>query len=279
MKKSLIFVFIGVAVVGFGLLVFFGIRGARGVPVTVAEKPKPRLEVSFVDKQVDLSKGIEQAFWNSRTPLQVDLLFQVMVLPWPRKNVPSVTVKAFHNKKDIYFYMQWEDDTEDTLMDINRFSDAGAVMFPLKEDTPPSTLMMGFMGSANIWQWKATQDKEFWTGEREERKAYVDFYYPFEKEELFGVSKDEVISAVNDLLAVRVATVTLKPIQNLAGRGAYENGIWTIVFRRALQTEDPEADAQFDNQLSLCAFAVWNGSKGDRGGRKSISDWVELSIQ
>ncbi len=37
--------------------------------------------------------------------------------------------------------------------------------------------------------------------------------------------------------------------------------------------------AQFDQMERLCAFAVWNGSKGDRGGRKSISDWVDLRVE
>jgi DMSO reductase family type II enzyme heme b subunit len=81
------------------------------------------------------------------------------------------------------------------------------------------------------------------------------------------------------LLAIRVGTVTKKPLQNVEGRGIYSDGTWRVVFKRALNAIDAKTDAQFSTGKQLCAFAVWNGSKGDRGGRKSISDWVELEIK
>ncbi len=140
--------------------------------------------------------------------------------------------------------------------------------------------MMGFMGKSNIWQWKASQDKEYWLKEKPETKSYVDFYYPFEEKELFVVSKDVPQSAVNDLMSIRVGTITPKKTQNIQGKGFWDNGTWRVVFKRPLQLSDPELDPAFNSgQKRLCTFAVWNGAKGDRGGRKSISDWVELEIK
>jgi len=153
------------------------------------------------------------------------------------------------------------------------------VMFPLDEKAPASALMMGFMGQANIWQWKASRDREYWTGQKNEKTVYVDFYYPFEAQELFVVSKDKVVSAASDLISARVGTVTEKTTQMITGRGSFENGIWRIVLMRAMTTAESRTDVQFGESLNLCAFAVWNGSKRDRGGRKSISNWVEMSIQ
>ena len=278
MKKSWVILILAAVLIGFGLLVYLGFRRARGVPVAVREKQRLQLEVPLVDREIDLSRGIDLAYWKTREQLTIELLYQVMVIPWPKKVVPFVIVKSFHNGRDIYFYMEWQDDTEDNILDINKFSDAGAVMFSLEADPPASTLLMGFMGTANIWQWKASQDRAYWLGEIYKPDSYADFYYPFEEEELFVVSKESFESAANDLVAIRVATVTRKPKQNVAGRGFYDSGTWRIVFKRSLAAEDSEVDAQFTGKTA-CAFAVWNGAKGDRGGRKSISDWVELKLQ
>jgi hypothetical protein len=195
--------------------------------------------------------------------------------------VPKILVKAFHNQKDIYFYLSWSDDTEDRVHARNQFSDACALMLPLGKESQAPSIMMGFIGRANIWHWKASQDREFWYNEYYQSGAYADFHYPFEEQELFVVSKDIPQSAVNDLLAIRIGTVTPKENQNaVEGRGLWKDGLWQVVFKRTLSAANPEDDAAFDlSQTRLCAFAAWNGAEGDRGGRKSISDWVELIIK
>lgn len=251
-----------------------------GVPVPEGGRERPRLRVPFVEKDINLAKGIEPSFWQEREAEEIELFYQVTALPWPKNLVPQVKVKAFHNKNDIYFYLEWKDDTEDRVVDIKTFSDACALMYPMEKGAQTSSLMMGFLGKANIWQWKASQDKQYWLKEEEKSEAYTDFQYPFEQEELFGVSKEEPESAVTDLLAIRVGTLSPKPAQKVAGRGIYEQEKWTVVFKRSLQASDKELDAQFSGDTrQLCALAIWNGTQSDRGGRKSISDWVELEIQ
>lgn len=283
MKKAVIFTLIAVAVLGFAVLVFFGFRYARGVPVRVEEVKRVSLAVPFVAKELDLREGVDTAFWDGQAKQDIELVYQIMVLPWPRTErkspVSHVRVSAFHNKKEIYFYLEWPDATEDVTVGIGKFSDAGALMFPMDPKAESSSLMMGFLHKANIWHWKASRDREYWLKERVRSEAYADFLYPFEEEELFVVSKEQVPSAVSDLLAVRVGTVTAKPTQAVQGRGIYAGGVWKTVFKRSIEAEDPETDAQFDPKANLCAFAVWDGSSGDRGGRKSISDWVELEME
>ena len=283
MKKITVILIIAFLVIGFGWLVFYGLRYSRGVPVVVEEKTRPVLEVPFIQENIYLAKGISPQVWEKLQAEKVELVYQVTVLPWPQKGLISpITVKAFHNKKDIYFYISWQDNTEDYILSANKFSDACAIMFPLgkKIEPKPSTLLMGFLGKANIWHWKASVDREFWLKDFPEDKVYVDFYYPFEKEETLAVSKDIPQSAVRDLLAIRVGTITPKQKQQVEGKGAWNAGVWEVVFRRSLNPEDVELDAAFPlGKKQYCAFAVWNGSKGDRGGKKSISDWVELRIR
>lgn len=283
MKKITIILIIALLVIGFAGLVFYGLKFSRGVPVTVEEKAMPVLEIPFIEEKIDLAKGISTQIWEKLPALEVELVYQVTVLPWPQKGLISpIRVKAFHNKKDIYFYISWPDNTQDYIFTTNKFPDAGAIMFPLGKtiEAKPSTLLMGFLGRTNIWHWKANLDREFWLKDFPEEKAYVDFYYPFENEETLAVSKDILKSAARDLLAIRVGTITPKEKQRVQGKGIWKQGVWGVVFCRSLDLEDVELDAIFAlGKKQYCAFAIWNGSKGDRGGRKSISDWVEVKIE
>ena len=279
MKKSAIISIAIISTAAFGVICYYGFTHTRGVPVKIEEVKRALLAAPYIEKEIDFSKGVDEEFWATVPGREIKLLYQVMILPWPKVITPSVMVKAFRNDKDIYFYMTWKDDTENRTVEINRFSDACAVMFTLDEMPQTPTLMMGFLGKANIWHWKASRDKEYWYKGQNGQAAYADYHYPFEEKETLVVSKDVVRSAVNDLISIRVATVTPKKSQNVEGRGFWREGVWQAVFRSSINAPNPEVDAVFEPGKRLCAFAVWNGSKGDRGGRKSISDWVELEMK
>jgi hypothetical protein len=277
----------------FFILAYYGAKYRRGIPVEIEEQVKKTLEVTFINKEIDLKKGISFATWKQLKPVELKLLYQVTVLPWPRAGLPILSVKAFHNKKEIYFYLTWKDESYDSILAMTKFSDACAVMFPLEKITQPETIMMGFLGRVNVWQWKANQDNEYWSkiptpnselltpnSQLQTPEAYADFHYPFEEKETLPVSKTSLESAVSELLSVRVGTVTKKAVQNVEGKGLWEDNLWQVVFKRSLNILDKETDAFFKiGEKRLCAFAVWNGAKGDRGGRKSISDWVEMEIK
>jgi DMSO reductase family type II enzyme heme b subunit len=303
MKKSTVILISLTAIILFAGLVYYGLSHSRGVPIKLEKPEKVILEVQFLDKEIDVAKNSGPDIWQALPKKEIELMRQVTVLPWGKSLVSPVIVSAFHNKKDIYFYISWKDDTQDRDAGINTFSDGCAVMFPMGKDIPPSTIMMGFMNKANIWHWKASRDREYWLAQEKgaganelpQRKVYADYHYPFEEEELFVVSKDIPKSAVNDLIAIRVGTITPKDIQNVQGRGFWANGSWQVVFKRPIAIKDAEIDAQLEPAVpavapplsgqsgadnnKLCAFSVWNGASGDRGGRKSISDWVELDIK
>jgi len=280
MKKStVILIAIGLIII-FTIIVYFGVRYARGNPVTIKEPTESvTLAADYIDKDINLDKGVSMDIWDNIEAVEIELLHQVMVMPWSKSLMSPLEVKAFHNNSNIYFYLSWKDDTKDITIDIDEFTDASAVMFPLEDEIQPSTILMGFIGGANIWHWKASQDKEYWSVVPAETDNYVDSYYPFEEEELFAVSKEKIESAVSDLIAIRVGTITHKQNQNIQGRSLFEDGIWHVVFKRSMDIEDPETDLVIEpGQEKLIAFAIWNGSNGDRGGRKSISDWVELNV-
>lgn len=218
--------------------------------------------------------------WRRLEPTTVALMYQFIILPAAKMRIPAVIVKAFHNMKDIYFYLNWKDDTESRAFALNNFSDACAIMFPMKSEANPITLLMGISGKSNIWYWKASRDRQYWLEPEPDNEVTVDFHYPFENEEILPVSKPKLRSAVDDLFAEGVGTLTHKETGNIKGRRIWVDGTWHVVFKRALVSVDSMFDAAFHSgDKRLLAFAVWNGQKGDRGGKKSFSSLVELEIQ
>ncbi len=277
MRKWKVFLIITIVVLLCAVLIYRGFRFARGKPVPIAdERAMAVVDVHFLDETIDLSEGINENLWAVITPNEIGLVYQLMILPWPGGRVSSVAVKAFHNNKDIYFYLSWLDPTEDRSVALKKYTDACAVMLPVKGGNLAQNLMMGFMGETNIWQWKASQDREIWIQRDKPEKTYVDFYYPFEDEETLSVSKNNYSSAVNNLYSKGVGTLTPGDDQKITGRGIWSEGKWQVVFKRSLKTENPEIGVLFRNKNRKCAFAVWEGNGGDRGGRKSISEWIKL---
>lgn len=65
----------------------------------------------------------------------------------------------------------------------------------------------------------------------------------------------------------------------MQGRGQWQEGVWTVVLKRSLKTTDTEQDCQFKEGARSVSFAVWDGDQGDRGARKSLSEWVILDIR
>ena len=93
MKKAIIFTLIAVAVLGFAVLVFFGFRYARGVPVRIEEVKRVRLTVPFIARELDPGKGIDTAFWDGQAKQDIELVYQIMRAP-ASENFPIPTVTS-----------------------------------------------------------------------------------------------------------------------------------------------------------------------------------------
>ena len=64
----------------------------------------------------------------------------------------------------------------------------------------------------------------------------------------------------------------------MEGAGTWKDGEWTVVLMRSVAAFG-NWDAINDKKGPLLvAFAVWDGTKEDRNGRKVISVWQRLDI-
>ncbi len=107
-------------------------------------------------------------FWSNYGPTRdkqmvIELQAQMMANPmWPSPATKHVTVQAVVSEKEIALRLEWIDSTRnDIMVQSQQYKDQAAVMFPVNpsEEVPPFT--MGAEGQrVNIWQWKATWDKE-----------------------------------------------------------------------------------------------------------------------
>jgi hypothetical protein len=73
---------------------------------------------------------------------------------------------------------------------------------------------------------------------------------------------------------------TLSPanVQDVAGNGVRIGDNWAVVFARPYTGSDFDQATFVDGKQTDMAIAVWNGSEGDRNGRKQVSQFVTLKI-
>jgi mono/diheme cytochrome c family protein len=224
--------------------------------------------------------------------------------PTDRVNVQSVT-----DGKSIAFRLEWEDSTQDdqALHDAT-FGDAAAIQFPLDPSSQPFFGMGDTNFAVNIWQWKSwwEADSKKYAGVNSAfpRNA-TDFYlydvsggsrmeYLVSKDSArvlsipwnAGWSSGNLLSAqsrrssVEDLNAKGFGTLRSQgPAgQNVGGKGVWKDGKWVAVFTRSLASQELNDVPLTSRNTIPVAFAVWNGSLGDRNGQKMVTNWYTLTI-
>lgn len=283
MKTSVVILICLVVIIGFAGLVNYGWTHRYGGEMDTTLQETLVLAMPRMDQDLDLAPDDLAVFdagaWEKLEPLAVPLLYQVTTHPHGQNLVPKVDVRAFHNGKDAYFLFEWKDQASSRVHDTAEFPDCVAVGFSLAKDPPSESIMMGFRSPVNIWQWKANLDARVWDG-AVAPSSYSNKLYTYAGRADIPSPATEVTSACQDLIAVRPGTVTVKDTKILSGRGRWLNGTWRVIVKRTLTTQDAERDAQLlaPGRMRV-TFAVWNGDKGDRGSRKSISEWVILDIK
>jgi complex iron-sulfur molybdoenzyme family reductase subunit gamma len=184
--------------------------------------------------------------------------------------------------------MEWSDHTvDDAVSRAQDFTDAVAVEFPAAAGTSVPAVCMGQAdGGVNIWQWRAeaqaagprqAQDPEDVTG-----NGYVDLYQ--ETGDLFFPAREagNVVAtnagAVEDLVAIGFGTIGPASSQTIQGRGDRHQGRWRVVVARPFPAPDADRPSFEVGTQTDVAFAIWDGSRGDRNGQKSVSQFVRLDL-
>lgn len=275
----------------FALLVA-GSFSCRRSPAVSQERIKARLVEGDVK---DLP--FQDPSWDNAPETPIALAPQQIALPKLEKAGPRVLyVRALCNGEWLSFRLSWEDPTQDRLAAIGSFSDAVAIQFPASNTPLPEAAMGGPPGNARtvvIHQWKAV-----WQEMSEGRIKGIKTFYPdtwndlyiFEqlregsKEEMEKTYTTSVASGnplahtgapVRDVVAQGFGSLEISHEQTSKGRGTWQQGRWSVVISRPLVRELSELAT---DRLQHAAFAVWDGSCGEVGARKMVSDWVPIEF-
>jgi complex iron-sulfur molybdoenzyme family reductase subunit gamma len=223
--------------------------------------------------------------WSHVPWVQVPLTAQAGSYAAGGGSIPVVTAKALHYQDKVYLRVEWQDATKDeSTAKVESFADAVAVEFPARSAATVPSLCMGQADAGvNIWQWRADSQAGI--------KDPVDIYagaaidgYP-SKEMLFYTARaagnpyaDPALGPVQTLVSHTFGTLSKANVQDVQGKGVYKDGKWAVVFERQFSGGDVDQASFNGGTVTDMAFAIWNGSEGDRNGRKSVSQFVKLSL-
>lgn len=221
----------------------------------------------------ELPVGPDDAAWATVAPMTLPLSGQVITRPvWPEPTARALTVRSLHNGIEIAFLLEWQDNTKNDRLTPGTFRDGVAIGLPLGD--APAFFCMGQLDHyINIWHWKAD-----WQSDIDRRAARAS------ERAREGVRTFEVIprrvSSVEDLIGGGFSTLTTKEKQGrVQGKAAWKDGVWHVVMRRPLVSEEQENEAKLiPGRVQTVSFAVWNGENKERNGQKSVAPWFQLVI-
>lgn len=221
----------------------------------------------------ELPAGPEDAAWAKVAPMTLPLSGQVITRPvWPEPTARALTVRSLHNGTEIAFLLEWQDNTKNDRLTPGTFRDGVAIGLPLGD--APAFFCMGQLDHyINIWHWKAD-----WQSDIDRRAAKTS------EKAKDGVRTFEVIprrvSSVEDLIGGGFSTLTTKEKQGrVQGKAIWKDGVWHVVMRRPLVSEEQENEAKLiPGRVQTVSFAVWNGENKERNGQKAVAPWFQLVI-
>lgn len=242
--------------------------------------------------------------WKTVKPYRQPLQRQFLEVPKPAEiGVKEVWVQSIHDGKHIAFRLAWKDATKNDTIRIMNFSDGTALQFPVKKEALPQFFMGEKEKPVHILFWRAWRSKDKNDGFQTTKTAYpnmtsdiynFDYSIKGKGTEKTQVEKDIFIPGraaknplsfprkeiIAELSSVGSGTLASKNTENTSGRAFWENGEWTVLFRRPLSVEDPESVKFKAGEKMPIAFAIWEGSRREVGGRKAVSPaWAEVEVE
>lgn len=206
---------------------------------------------------------------------------------------PELKVSAMHDGTTIAIRFTWKDATRnDAVVRPEDFEDMAAIQI-YKGDHEPFFGMGSAVASVDTWLWRATTSR---AAALANSKLDV---YPFDDPLYKNLGKDKSFvqpdqqtaraagnpiaepNGVNNVTAKGPGSTTMRPKSSqFAKAGAtWENGQWTVVFRRPLAVPAGDGVTLAPGDKVAAAFALWDGAARDRNGQKLVSIWHDLILE
>ena len=194
--------------------------------------------------------------------------------------IDNVVVKALHNGKDIAFYLHWDDPTVDPILKkMTSVEESPVPPLPahLQTDEPEEQLSeelkpQEFPDSIAIQLPTSINDGN-------ERPYFLngDSEHPVN---LWKWSSHPMKALELTATGIEKINVQNDSSQNLTSKASFKYGRYFLVMKRPLTTSDAEIDIQLQpGQTTPIAFNIWNGSAGETGSKKVISNWFNMILE
>ncbi|MFN7923837.1 MAG: ethylbenzene dehydrogenase-related protein [Bryobacteraceae bacterium] len=265
---------------------------------TACTRSTPSANEVVAVKTAALPSAPADSGWSAAPEYTAKLLLQDLVDP--RLMTPStqeVRVRALTDGAHLALRLSWADAAVNDLPGPGRFLDGCAIQIPRAIESNPPDPQMGQAGrTVDIAFWRADWQASMNGRKDEIRSLYpnaaVD-HYPFEAKSLApgSAAQREMASRyapaqavgnrrvgprefpVEDMIAEGPGTLSPNPGGGSRGRGERTEGGWSVlIVRKAPEGWEPKTRTQI-------AFAVWQGSAKEAGGRKMRTGWVPLSMK
>ncbi|MFQ5625477.1 MAG: ethylbenzene dehydrogenase-related protein, partial [Methyloligellaceae bacterium] len=226
----------------------------------------------------ELPAAPDDAKWKKAEPMDVRLAGQVVSAPrWQNPSIEMVTLQAAFNDKEIAFRLTWDDPFKDVKHNagqeldvkelaklgafnsfvepggmvqqkLDTFRDSVALQFPVKlaqGTTKPHFHRGNSSNPVHLWRWMSDRDAAGKPAVEEDNARGW-------KQPLKAQAEDK---------------------QQVTSKAVWEQGRWTLVMKRALDTGDKN-DVQFSaGRFIPMAVNAWDGSNGEHGLIMSLSTW------
>jgi len=264
---------------------------------------------SFSLAQEIVSKRVQEVpldplskVWDTAPTVNVSLAGQSVTTPMQLKpSVTKISVKSVNDGKYIGFLLVWEDKTRDSFHLVGKFSDAVAVQVPYKPSADTSVTMGDKNQRVLILHWTAARQENIDNDYSDVAKIHpnyaYDWYphvnppykYPKDWANQYALNyiggekvfrKNTLNTPVREVVAEGYGSSTWKDVQGAEGKGIYKDGKWYVVIKRAFTEENTSNPDWGPGKTTFVTFAVWDGSNGEVGARKSLSySWIPLKIE
>jgi len=225
-----------------GALALLVVTVAAVAPVLVDARPAYEIPV---DERSDASnlEAPDSEAWDEVPAATVPLSSAGANVPGgDDTTVERARVEVAHAEDRLFVRLSWQDSTTDRNdTGIHEFGDAVALQLPVNESARPPIAMGSTDNMVNVWYWSASAGTE-------------------------------------ELLAGGPGSTTEFNESSVAANATHEDGRWSVVFSRPLDTDRANATAITGEEDVDVALAVWNGSNMERSGQKATSEWYYLAL-
>jgi complex iron-sulfur molybdoenzyme family reductase subunit gamma len=213
--------------------------------------------------------------WSRATATEVQLYSQDLVSPRGGGSTAQLSVKAARTADGLALRLEWSDTTCDDVTTSSTFKDGAAIQFPAGDSRSKGLAMGHSANPVNIWHWTADASP----GELDEQIPHglrsADKRQRQNRRRHSGTG-----GAFKELVATGAYTQQMKPsqFQKLEGSARWRDGRWYVSIFRPFGAVD-DVSPNLSGASVPVAFAIWNGSQGERLGMKSISNWTVLGLR